>query len=170
MESIGVGKWATAVEGGMMREPELTPRRGYRRVRRSKPGSGGRKGRTRRKAAGWDANAMMRAVEALSKLVTPQVLLPVQLKSEPEDLPEFALLRAVLLSAVVEYADSFKPSPNLEVAQRRREARKIAESWFAGDSGAPFEFDLCCSMFGMSADQMREKIRQLTRRLSAPWN
>jgi hypothetical protein len=169
MESIGVGEWPMAVEVGKLREPELTPK-GYRRVRRSHSGSAGRKGRTRRKAAAWDSNAMMRAVEALSKLITPQVLLPVQLKSEPEDLPEFGLLRAVLLSAVVEYTDSFKPSPNIEVAQRRREARKIAESWFAGDAGAPLEFDLCCSMFGMSADQMREKIRQLTQRLSAPWN
>jgi len=113
---------------------------------------------------------MVRAIEALSKLVTPQVVLPVQLKSEAEDLPEFGLLRAVLLNAIVEYVDSFKPSPNLEVAQRRREARRVAESWFAGDPGAPIEFELCCTMFGMSVDQMREKIRQLTRRLSAPWN
>jgi hypothetical protein len=124
----------------------------------------------RRKAAPWDSNAMMRAVEALSKLVTPQVMLPVQLKSEPEDLPEFGLLRAVLLNAVVEYVDSFKPSPRPEVALRRREARKVAESWFAGDPGAPFEFDLCCAMFGVSADQMREKIRRLTCRLTAPLN
>ena len=97
-------------------------------------------------------------------------MLPVQLKSEPEDLPEFGLLRAVLLSAVVDYVDSFKPSPTPEVAQRRREARRVAESWFAGDSGAPIEFDLCCSMYGVSADQMRAKIKQLTKRLSAPWN
>jgi hypothetical protein len=113
---------------------------------------------------------MVRAVEALSRMVTPQVLLPVQLRSEPEDLPEFGLLRAVLLNAVVEYVDSFKPSPTPEVAQRRREARKVAESWFAGDPGAAIEFDLCCAMFGMSADQMRGKIRQLTRRLKAPLN
>jgi hypothetical protein len=113
---------------------------------------------------------MMRAVEALSKLVTPQVMLPVQLKSEPEDLPEFGLLRAVLLNAIVEYVDSFKPSANPDVALRRREARKVAESWFAGDPGAPFEFDLCCAMFGLSADQMREKIRRLMCRLSAPMN
>ena len=113
---------------------------------------------------------MMQAVETLSKMITPQVMLPVQLKSEPEDLPEFRLLRAVLLSAVMDYVDSFKPSPNSEVAQRRREARKVAESWLAGDPGAPIEFELCCTMFGMSADQMRVKIRLLTKRLSAPWN
>ncbi len=110
---------------------------------------------------------MMRAVEALARMVTPQVMLPVQLKSEPEDLPEFGLLRAVLLNAVVEYVDSFKPSPNLEVAQRRREARQVAESWFAGDPGAPIEFELCCSLFGVSADRMRGKIRELTRRLKS---
>ena len=78
--------------------------------------------------------------------------------------------KSVLLNAIVEYVDSYKPSPNLEVAQRRREARKVAESWFAGDPGAPIEFELCCSMFGMSGDHMRAKIRALTRRLSAPWN
>jgi hypothetical protein len=157
-----------AVEVGTLEEQEI--RFGGRRTGRRKPGVRARRGRPRKKAAQWDSNAMMRALETLSKLVTPQVMLPVQLKSEPEDLPEFGLLRAVLLNAIVEYVDSFKPSPNLEVAQRRREARKVAESWFAGDPGAPIEFELCCSMFGMSADQMREKIRQLTRRLSAPWN
>ena len=127
-------------------------------------------GRPRKRTTPWDTNAMMQAVETLSKMITPQVMLPVQLKSEPEDLPEFRLLRAVLLSAVMDYVDSFKPSPNSEVAQRRREARKVAESWFAGDPGAPIEFELCCTMFGMSADQMRAKIRLLTKRLSAPWN
>ena len=54
--------------------------------------------------------------------------------------------------------------------KRRREARKVAESWFGGDDGAPIEFELCCSMFGISADQMRKKIGQMGRRLSAPWN
>jgi hypothetical protein len=169
MESIAVGAWPMAGEVGKVHEPELAPK-GYREGRRRKTKSAVRRGRPRRKAVDWNSNAMMRAVEALSKLVTPQVLLPIQLKSEPEDLPEFGLLRAVLISAVVEYVDSFKPSANLEVAQRRREARQTAESWFAGDPGAPFEFDLCCSMFGTSADQMREKIRQLKRRLTAPWN
>ncbi len=163
-----VSHWPMAVEVGTVEEHEI--RQGGRRPGRSRPRARLRKGRPRRKAAQWDSNAMMRALEALAKLVTPQVLLPVQLKSEPEDLPEFGLLRAVLLNAITEYIDSFKPSPNLEVAQRRREARKVAESWFAGDSGAPIEFELCCSMFGMSADQMREKIRQLTHRLSSPWN
>jgi hypothetical protein len=168
MESSVVSEWPMAVEVGTLEEHEKRP--GARRTGRSRSGAGVRRGRPRKKAAPWDPNAMMRAVEALSKLVTPQVMLPVQLKSEPEDLPEFRLLRAVLLSAMVEYMDSFKPSPNLDVAQRRREARKVAESWFAGDPGAPIEFELCCSMFGMSADEMRAKIRQLTRRLSAPWN
>ena len=123
-----------------------------------------------RKAAAWDATAMMQAAETLSRLVTPDVILPVQLKSEPEDPPEFALLRAVLVSAVIEFVDSFKPSANLEVAQQRRENRRIAESWFAGDRGAPVEFDLCCALFGMSADQMRRKIKQLTARLSSRLN
>ena len=168
MEASVVSEWPRAMEVGMLEEREIRP--GGRRKGRNKPGAGVRRGRPRRKAAPWDSDAMMRAMEALAKLVTPQVMLPVQLKSEPEDLPEFGLLRAVLLNAVVEYMDSFKPSPSLEVAQRRREARKVAESWFAGDSGAPIEFELCCSMFGMSADQMREKIRQLTHRLNAPWN
>lgn len=163
-----VSQWPMAVEVGTLEEHEIKV--GGRRTSRRKSSARARRGRPRRKAAQWDSNAMMRALEALSKLVTPQVMLPVQLKSEPEDLPEFGLLRAVLLNAMVEYVDSFKPSPNPEVAQRRREARKVAESWFAGDPGAPIEFELCCSMFGMSADQLREKIRQLTRRLSAPWN
>jgi hypothetical protein len=113
---------------------------------------------------------MMQAVETLSRMLTPQVMLPVQLKSEPDDLPEFGLLRAVLLSAVVDYVDSFKPSANPQVALRRREAGKAAESWFAGEPGAPIEFELCCEMFGISADQMRAKIKLLTRRLSAPLN
>jgi len=160
--------WPMAVEVGTVEEHEI--RFGGRRKLRSKAGRRARRGSPRNKASQWDSNAMMRALQALSKLVTPQVMLPVQLKSEPEDLLEFGLLRAVLLNAIVEYVDSFKPSPNLEVAQRRREARKVAESWFAGDPGAPIDFELCCSMFGMSGDQMRQKIRQLTRRLSAPWN
>ena len=169
MEESVVGEWPIAVEVGTVEEREIRP--GGRRKGRNKAGKGGvRRGRPRKTATPWDSDAMMRAMEALAKLVTPQVMLPVQLKSEPEDLPEFGLLRAVLLNAVVEYVDSFKPSPNLEVAQRRREARKVAESWFAGDRGAPIEFELCCSMFGMSADQMREKIRQLACRLNAPWN
>lgn len=129
-----------------------------------------RVGRPRKRAAAWDHHATIQALETLARLLTPQVMLPIQLKSEPEDLPEFGLLRAVLLSAVADYVDSFKPSPTAEVAQRRREARRIAESWFAGDPGAPLEFDLCCSMYGLSADQMRAKIKQLTKRLSAPWN
>lgn len=145
-------------------------RPGGRRRGRSTRKAGVRRGRPRKTAPSWDANAMLRAIEALSKLVTPQVMLPIQLRSEPEDLPEFGLLRAVLLSAILEYVDSFKPSPNLEVAQRRREARQVAESWFAGDPGAPFDFELCCSMFATSADQMRGKIRALTRRLTTPWN
>lgn len=171
MEEGGVSEWPMNVEVGTLEEREIRP--GDRRRRRGKPGAGGvrrGRGRPRKKTAPWDSDAMMRAMEALAKLVTPQVMLPVQLKSEPEDLPEFGLLRAVLVNALVEYMDSFKPSPNLDVAQRRREARKVAESWFAGDRGAPIEFELCCSMFGMSADQMREKIRQLTCRLSTPWN
>lgn len=168
MAASVVSGWPMTVEVGTLEERENRFER--RGMRRSKSGVRSRRGRPRRKASQWDSNAMMRAVEALSKLVTPQVMLPVQLKSEPEDLPEFGLLRAVLLNAIVEYVDSFKPSPNLDVAQRRREARKVAESWFAGDPGAPIEFELCCSMFGVSADQMREKIRQLTRRLSSPWN
>jgi len=168
MEESIVSEWPMAVEVGTLEEREIKP--AVRGKGRNKSGVSGRRGRPRKNAARWDSNAMMRAVEALSKLVTPQVMLPVQLKSEPEDLPEFGLLRGVLLSAIVEYVDSFKPSPNLEVAERRREARKVADSWFAGDPGAPIEFDLCCSMFGMSADQMREKIRQLTRKLNAPWN
>lgn len=168
MAASVVSHWPMTVEVGTLEEQET--RFGRRGTRRSKSGARSRRGRPRGKAAQWDSNAMMRALEALAKLVTPQVMLPVQLKSEPEDLPEFGLLRAVLLNAIVEYVDSFKPSPNLDVAQRRREARKVAESWFAGDPGAPIEFELCCSMFGMSADQMREKIRQLTRRLSSPWN
>ncbi len=163
-----VSHWPIAAEVGTLEEHQV--RRGGGSVRHGSPGARRRRGRPRRKAAQWDSNAMMRALEALAKLVTPQVMLPVQLRSEPEDLPEFGLLRAVLVNAITEYIDSFKPSPNLEVAQRRREARKVAESWFAGDPGAPIEFELCCSMFGMSADQMREKIRQLTRRLTAPWN
>jgi hypothetical protein len=113
---------------------------------------------------------MMEAVETLSRMLTPQIMLPVQLKSEPDDLPEFGLLRAVLLSAVVDYVDSFKASANPQVALRRREARKAAESWFAGDPWAPIEFELCCAMFGVSADQMRVKIKLLTKRLSAPLN
>ena len=72
--------------------------------------------------------------------------------------------------AVVDYVDSFKPSANPQVVQRRREAGKAAESWFAGEPGAPLEFELCCAMFGTSADQMRAKIKLLTKRLSAPWN
>ena len=157
MEEGVVNEWSIAVEVETLEEGEIRP--GGRHKGRNKAGARrARRGRPRRKAAPWDSEAMMRAMEALAKLVTPQVMLPVQLKSEPEDLPEFGLLRAVLLNAVVEYMDSFKPSPNLEVAQRRREARKVAESWFAGDCGAPIEFELCCSMFGMSADQMREKI------------
>jgi hypothetical protein len=163
-----VSEWPMGVEVGTLEEREIRP--GGRRKGRRKTGAALRRGRPRKKAAPWDSDAMMRAMEALAKLVTPQIMLPVQLKSEPEDLPEFGLLRAVLLNAMVEYIDSFKPSPNLEVAQRRREARKVAESWFAGDRGAPIEFELCCSMFRMSADQMREKIRQLTCRLNAPWN
>jgi hypothetical protein len=168
MESGVSGGWQAGVEVGRLEEREIRPggRRKGRNVRRA----GVKRGRPRTKTAPWDSQAMMRAIEALSKLVTPQVMLPIQLRSEPEDLPEFALLRAVLLSAVIEYVDSFKPSPNLEVAQRRREARQVAESWFAGEPGAPIEFELCCSMFGVSVDQMREKIRQLTRRLTAPWN
>jgi hypothetical protein len=169
MEEGVVSQWPIVVEVGTLEEREIRP--GGRRKGRKKSGAGGvRRGRPRKKAAPWDSDAMIRAMEALAKLVTPQVMLPVQLKSEPEDLPEFGLLRAVLLNAVVEYVDSFKPSPNLEVAQRRREARRVAESWFAGDRGAPIEFELCCSMFGMSADQMREKIRQHNCRLKAPWN
>jgi len=155
-------------EAGMSGEGET--RRGGRRQGRSIRKAGVRRGGPRKNPAQWNSDAMQRAIRALSRLVTPQVMLPIQLKSEPEDLPEFGLLRAVLLSAVLEYVDSFKPSPNLEVAQRRREARQVAESWFAGDAGAPIEFDLCCSMFGVSADRMRQKIRLLTRRLSAPWN
>ncbi|GEM_PF-3213781 len=162
-----VSGWLSAAEAERSQQPETRP--GGRRKSRSRR-AGAKRGRPRRQAAPWDSQAMMRAVEALSKLVTPEVMLPIQLKSEPEDLPEFGLLRAVLLSAVVEYVDSFKPSPNLDVAQRRREARQVAESWFAGDPGAPIEFELCCSLFGVSADQMREKIAQLRRRLSAPWN
>jgi hypothetical protein len=168
MQMNVVSGWPMGAEGGTLQEPGIRP--GGRRKGRSARRTGTKRGRPRRKTAPWDSQAMMRAVEALSKLVTPQVMLPTQLKSEPEDLPEFGLLRAVLLSAVVEYVDSFKPSPNLEVAQRRREARQVAESWFAGDPGAAIEFELCCSMFGVSADRMREKIRQLTRRLTAPWN
>jgi hypothetical protein len=168
MQSMIVNEWPMAVGVGTLEEREI--RRGGRRKGRSRRNPGTRRGPARHKRPAWDSNAMVRAVEALSRMVTPQVLLPIQLRSEPEDLPEFGLLRTVLLNAVVEYVDSFKPSPNLEVAQRRREARRVAESWFAGDSGAPIEFDLCCAMFGMSADQMREKIRQLTRRLSAPLN
>jgi hypothetical protein len=149
---------------------EQEKRRGGRRKGGSVRKAGVRRGRPRKNPGQWDSHTIQRAIQALSRLVTPQVMLPVQLKSEPEDLPEFGLLRAVLLSAVLDYVDSFKPSPNLEVAQRRREARQVAESWFAGDPGAPIEFEVCCSMFGVSADQMRQKIRMLTRRLSAPWN
>jgi hypothetical protein len=167
MELSVLSEWPMSVEVGTLEEREI--RRGGRRrdPNKARPGAR-RRGRPRKNAAPWDSYAMMRALEALAKLVTPQIVLPVQLKSEPEDLPEYGLLRAVLLSAITEYMDSFKPSPNLEVAQRRREARKVAESWFAGDPGAPIEFELCCAMFGMSADRMREKIRQLTRRLTSP--
>jgi hypothetical protein len=167
MEDNVSWRWPMAVEvGAMVEEQRPEPRR---RGGRRKTRVGVRRGRPR-KPNPWNSNAMMQAVETLSRMLTPQMMLPVQLKSEPEDLPEFGLLRAVVLSAVEEYADSFKPSPNLEVAQRRREARKVAESWFAGDPGAPFEFDLCCAMFGMSADQMRAKVSALTKRLSAPLN
>jgi hypothetical protein len=168
METKVISGWPMGAEGGTLQQPGIRP--GGRRKGRSARRAGAKRGRPRRNTAPWDSDAMMRAVETLSKLVTPQVMLPIQLKSEQEDLPEFGLLRAVLLSAVVDYVDSFKPSPNLDVAQRRREARQVSESWFAGDPGAPIEFELCCSMFGVSADQMREKIRQLTRRLSVPWN
>jgi hypothetical protein len=168
MEYGVVNEWPMAAEVVVVHEPVECP--GPKKARASKPRRGARMGRPRKRATPWDTNAMMQAVETLSKMITPQVMLPVQLKSEPEDLPEFRLLRAVLLSAVMDYVDSFKPSPNSEVAQRRREARKVAESWFAGDPGAPIEFELCCTMFGMSADQMRAKIRLLTKRLSAPWN
>jgi hypothetical protein len=168
MEYGVVSERSMAVEVVALHEPVECPR--PKKQRRSKPGRGVRMGRPRKRATPWDTNAMMQAVETLSRMITPQVMLPVQLKSEPDDLPEFGLLRAVLLSAVMDYVDSFKPSPNQEVAQRRREARKVAESWFAGDPGAPIEFELCCAMFGMSADQMRAKIRLLTKRLSAPWN
>jgi hypothetical protein len=167
MEYDASFQWPMAVEAGVMREEERAEPK--RRSRGPKRRPGARRGRPR-KPNPWDSHAMIQAMETLSKLLTPRVMLPVQLKSEPEDLPEYGLLRAVLLSAVVEYVDSFKPSPNLEVAQRRREARKVAESWFAGDPGAPIEFDLCCAMYGMSADQMRAKIRHLTKRLSAPLN
>ncbi len=168
MEEGVVGQWPMAVEVGVVREEEENPK--PKRWRQSKARAGARPGRPRKRATPWDTNAMMQAVETLSRMLTPQVMLPVQLKSEPEDLPEFGLLRAVLLSAVVDYVDSFKPSPNPQVALRRREAGKAAESWFAGDPGAPLEFELCCSMFGVSADQMRAKIKLLTKRLSAPWN
>jgi hypothetical protein len=168
MEYGVVSERPMAAEVVVVHEPVECPR--PKKARASKPRRGVRMGRPRKRTTPWDTNAMMQAVETLSKMITPQVMLPVQLKSEPEDLPEFRLLRAVLLSAVMDYVDSFKPSPNSEVAQRRREARKVAESWFAGDPGAPIEFELCCTMFGMSADQMRVKIRLLTKRLSAPWN
>jgi hypothetical protein len=168
MEEGIVGPWPMAVEVGMVREEVENPK--PRRRRRSTPRGGTRTGRQRKRSTPRDTNAMMQAVETLSRMVTPQVMLPVQLKSEPEDLPEFGLLRAVLLSAVVDYVDSFKPSPNPQVVQRRREAGKAAESWFAGDPGAPIEFELCCAMFGMSAGQMRARIKLLTKGLSAPWN
>lgn len=168
MEEGITGFWPMAVEVGTVREAVQSPKpKSWGRLKRR---AGARAGQPRKRSTPWDANAMMQAVETLSRMLTPQVMLPVQLKSEPDDLPEFGLLRAVLLSAVVDYVDSFKPSPNPQVALRRREAGKAAESWFAGDPGAPLEFEMCCEMFGMSADQMRAKIKLLTRRLSAPLN
>ena len=166
-EGIG-GHWPMEVEVRTVREEmeSLKPKRWGRSKRRA----GARAGRPRKRTTAWDTNAMMQAVETLSRMLTPQVMLPVQLKSEPDDLPEFGLLRAVLLSAVVDYVDSFKQSANPQVALRRHEAGKAAESWFAGDPGAPIEFEMCCAMFGMSADQMRAKIKLLTERLSAPLN
>ncbi len=169
MEYSVVSEWPMAIEeAGVLRETGEGPKQ--RRITRSKGRGRGRMGRPRKQTSAWDNHATLQALETLARLLTPQIMLPVQLKSEPEDLPEFGLLRAVLLSAVVDYVDSFKPSPTPEVAQRRREARRVAESWFAGDPGAPIEFDLCCAMYGISADEMRAKIRQLTKRLSAPWN
>jgi hypothetical protein len=168
MEEGIAGCWPMEVEVGTVREAVESPK--SRKSRRLKRRPGARTGRPRKRSTPWDANAMMQAVETLSRMLTPQVMLPVQLKSEPDDLPEFGLLRAVLLSAVVDYVDSFKPSANPQVALRRREAGKAAESWFAGEPGAPIEFELCCEMFGISADQMRAKIKLLTRRLSAPLN
>jgi hypothetical protein len=169
MQYSVVSEWPmAATEAGGLRQVEDSPERS--RKTRSKAGDRGRMRRPRKQHTAWDNHAMIQALETLARMLTPQVMLPVQLKSEPEDLPEFGLLRAVLLSAVVDYVDSFKPSPTSEVAQRRREARRVAESWFAGDPGAPIEFDLCCAMYGLSADQMRAKIKQLTKRLSAPWN
>jgi hypothetical protein len=169
MQYSDVSEWPMAEAGaGALKEVEENSK--YGSGTRSNLKTRGRRGRPRKQTATWDNNAMMQALETLARMLTPQVMLPVQLKSEPEDLPEFGLLRAVLLSAVVEYVDSFKPSPNPDVAQRRRESRRVAESWFAGDPGAPIDFELCCAMYGVSADTMRAKIKQLTKRLSAPWN
>jgi hypothetical protein len=123
-----------------------------------------KRGRKRR----FDELANARAAEVLAKLMTPEIVLPVQLKSEPEDLAEFGLLRTLLVGAVSEFIDSFKPSRNADQAQRRRLNREIAESWFAGDPGAPIEFETCCALFGMSGDEVRREIARLRERLSAP--
>lgn len=122
-----------------------------------------KRGRKRR----FDELANARAAEVLAKLMTPEIVLPVQLKSEPEDLPEFGLLRTLLVGAVSEFIDSFKPSRNPEQAERRRLNREIAESWFAGDLGAPIEFETCCALFGMSIDEMRREIARVRERLMA---
>ncbi|HLH75918.1 MAG TPA: hypothetical protein VKV28_03825 [Candidatus Binataceae bacterium] len=120
-----------------------------------------KRGRKRR----FDEMANARAAEVLAKLMTPEIVLPVQLKSEPEDSPEFGLLRTLLVGAVSEFIDSFKPSRSPDQAERRRLNRAVAESWFAGDPGAPIEFETCCALFGMSGDEVRREIARLRERL-----
>lgn len=110
MEYSVVSEWPMAIEeAGVLRETEEGPKQS--RITRSKGRGRGRTGRPRKQTSAWDNHATLQALETLARLLTPQIMLPVQLKSEPEDLPEFGLLRAVLLSAVVDYVDSFKPSP-----------------------------------------------------------
>jgi hypothetical protein len=124
-------------------------------------------GRRRSNRAISEQHELMRAVEALSKMMVPDIILPIQLRGEPEDRPEDQLMRCVLLGALEDFVDSYKPSRTPLQAERRRINREVAESWFAGDPGAPIEFEHCCQLFGMSADEMRQLIARLRARLAA---
>jgi len=109
---------------------------------------------------GYDA-----AVNALSRISTPEVVLPGQDRyPRPDESPPTRLRQWILLTAISDFIEGSEPSSDPKIARERRHNRSVAESWFDGDEGALISFADCAAAFGRSADEMRARIARLSRR------
>jgi len=107
---------------------------------------------------GYDA-----AVNALSRISTPEVVLPGQDRyPRPDESPPTRLRQWILLTAISDFIEGSEPSSDPKIARERRHNRSVVESWIAGDEGALISFDACCAAFSVAPAAMRRKIGMLS--------